>query len=67
MSDAVSAPFPDREGDLIRALRALTVLVKQEFPGGYSIAEIALEWGADAGLSLDEIQSVRRVSHLMTD
>lgn len=54
--------------DLVRACHALTLLVKSEYPDGYSISEIAAEWGPDpeVGLSQDDIDAVARVAPLIT-
>jgi hypothetical protein len=38
-------------------LRALTKLVRAEYPEDLSLAEIAATWGSDAGLTPEEIQA----------
>lgn len=55
--------------DLMRACHALALLVKSEYPDGYSISEIATEWGTDpaVGLSPEDVEAVARVAALITD
>lgn len=53
--------------DLIRSIRALSRLVRAEYPAGYSLLEICEEWGPDAELSNEDIRAVQRVHFLATD
>jgi hypothetical protein len=57
--------------DLLRACRALARLVKDEYPDGYSLSEIAATWGPGLilqdPLSQKDIDAIARVEPFIAE
>ena len=50
--------------DLERAVHALAVLVREEYPEGYTLPEIIATWGWAFGLTDNDVDAVTRVQGL---
>ncbi len=57
---------PDLD-DLVRAVRALAVMLKAEYHSEYSVETVVSEWGPDAGLSQADIAAINRLAPLLRD
>jgi hypothetical protein len=51
--------------DLERAVHALAVMLREEYPDAYTPAEIVATWGWSLGLTENAVAAVARVQHLM--
>jgi hypothetical protein len=56
--------------DLIAACRALGLLLKTEYPEGYSLAEIVSLWGVsepftDKPITMADVEAIGRIEHLL--
>lgn len=50
--------------DLEQAVRALTVIVRDDYPDRYTIPQIAAQWGPSLGVSQEQIEALYRLAPL---
>jgi hypothetical protein len=51
--------------DLERAVHALAIMLREEYPDGYTMPEIVATWGWPLGLTDNDVAAVTRVQGVM--